>query len=142
MLTDQEMLRYIYQGAEMGCSSINGILPYAADRSLSDALETQRQSYQGLRHQAAAMLNQRGIEPQGAHTAAKLFSRVVSEVRAVTDTSPSHLAEMIIQGNTLSASRIQKHLNDYHAGDAHIRALAEKQLRQTQENIEQMKSFL
>ena len=37
---------------------------------------------------------------------------------------------------------MQKHLNDYHAGDAHVRALAEKQLKQAQENIEQMKSFL
>ncbi len=142
MLTDQEMLRYIYQGAEMGCSSINGILPYAADRSLLGVLETQRQSYQSLRHQAAAMLNQRGIEPQSVHTAAKFFSRVASEVRAVTDTSPSHLAEMVIQGNTLGAAKMQKHLNDYHAGDAHVRALAEKQLRQAQENIQQMKSFL
>ncbi|MBS5703582.1 MAG: hypothetical protein KHW93_07070, partial [Butyricicoccus pullicaecorum] len=84
MLTDQEMLRYIYQGAEMGFNGINGILPYVADRSLMGALETQRQSYQSLRHQAAAMLNQRGLEPQGIHTAAKLFSRVASEVRAVT----------------------------------------------------------
>ena len=134
MLTDQEMLRYIYQGAEMGCNGINGILPYVADRSLMGALETQRQSYQSLRHQAAAMLNQRGLEPQGIHTA--------SEVRAVTDTSASHLAEMVIEGNATGVTKMQKHLNDYHAGDAHVRALAEKQLKQAQENIEQMKSFL
>ncbi len=126
----------------MGCNGINGILPYVADRSLLGALETQRQSYQSLRHQAAAMLNQRGLEPQGIHTAAKLFSRVASEVRAVTDTSASHLAEMVIEGNTMGVTKMQKHLNDYHAGDAHVRALAEKQLKQAQENIEQMKSFL
>lgn len=142
MLTDQEMLRYIYQGAEMGCNGINGILPYVADHSLMATLETQRQSYQSLRHQAAAMLNQRGLEPQGIHTAAKLFSRVASEVRAVTDTSASHLAEMVIERNATGVTKMQKHLNDYHAGDAHVRALAEKQLKQAQENIEQMKSFL
>lgn len=142
MLTDQEMLRYIYQNAETSQNGIHGILPYVTSHPLQKALEEQQKTHTRVYHQAAAMLNQRGTTPQGTNLAAKLFTRVAAEARAVTDTSPSHLAEMLIEKNTAGMAKMQKHLNNFHAGDAHIRALAEEQIKTAQENIEQMKPFL
>ena len=142
MLTDQEMLRYIYQGAEMGSSGIDNILSYAADDAFRKALKDQQTQYQTLQQQAAVLLTQRGLELKGAGTAAKLFSRISSEAQAITDSSSSHLAEIVIRGNTMGATKIQKHLHDYHAGDAQIRALAEQEIQTAQDGIKQMNRFL
>mgnify|MGYP000485997180 CR=1 FL=1 len=51
-------------------------------------------------------------------------------------------AEMVIQGNTMGATKSTRHLGDYAGGNREIRNLAERLLHTEEANAAQMKQFL
>lgn len=49
---------------------------------------------------------------------------------------------MVIQGNTMGATKSTRHLGDYAGGNREIRNLAERLLHTEEANAAQMKQFL
>ena len=63
MLTEAELLQYIYQTTEMGRDGIQSVLPHAEDETFHQALEQQLTEYEKLYGATGKMLQERG---QGA----------------------------------------------------------------------------
>ena len=61
---------------------------------------------------------------------------------SMKDNTPSHIAEMMIQGNAMGLTKITRRLGEYDGEDKAICGLAGKLLSTEQNNIEQMKRFL
>ena len=141
MIDSNEMLRYIYETSDMGCYGIQSILDTAGEGPFHDALQEQLTEYARLREEADGRLRRRGIAPEGVGAMAKLSSRMMSGLKTLTDRSPSHIAEMMIEGNTMGMTKSIQHLHDYKEKDD-IRALANQLLKTEENNIRQMKQFL
>lgn len=142
MVSDAEMLNHVYQAADMGRTGILDVLKLTEDALFRDALTQQLAEYDKLMAQAGEMMRQRQIRREEANPMSKLSSQMMTTVKSLGDRSPSHLAEMMIQGNTMGVTKSVKHLNDYQQGDAEVRRLAERMLATEQANIEQMKTYL
>ena len=127
MLTEAELLQYIYQTTEMGRDGIQSVLPHAEDETF---------------HQALEQLQERGQEPKGLNPMVKASSEMMSAMKTMADHSTSKIAEMMIQGNTMGMTKSLKHLHDYHGKDERVRDLANKLLKTEEANIQQMKKFL
>ena len=141
MIDSNEMLRYIYEASDMGCYGIQSILDETEQGPFRDALKEQMTEYARLREESGGRLRQRGITPEGVGTVAKLSSRMMSGLKTMTDHSPSHIAEMMIEGNTMGMTKSIQHLHDYQESDD-VRDLADQLLKTEENNIRQMKQFL
>lgn len=142
MLNDTEMLDYICQNAEMGRDGIMNIMNRTKDISLRQALEAQLTEYQQTYDSADQMLRNRGKHPTAVSPMAKMSSYVMSKMKTMSDSSPSQIAEMMIEGSTMGITKITKRMNEYDGNNSEILSLAEKQLKTEQANIEEMKKFL
>ena len=142
MLTETEMLQYVYQATEMGRDGIQSVLKYADEEPFRQALEQQLTEYEKLCGSTGQMLKERGEEPKGINPMAKVSSEVMSTMKTMTDRSSSKIAEMMVQGNTMGMTKSLKHLHDYHGRDERVKDLANKLLKTEEANIEQMKKFL
>lgn len=142
MITDAQMLNHIYQNTQMGRENILTVLRHAEQPDFYDALQQQLSEYNQIYHRAEEMLKSRGLTPEAANPVAKLSAQLSGAVKAGLNDSPSHIAEMMIQGNTMGMTKSIKHLNEYGHTQGEVRNLAEQLLATEKSNIEQMKGFL
>ncbi|MFA7138865.1 MAG: hypothetical protein WC151_10140, partial [Bacteroidales bacterium] len=55
---------------------------------------------------------------------------------------PSHIADMLIKGNTMGVTGITKSLNSHKNADPQIQSLADRFIKLEQSNIERLMKFL
>lgn len=142
MINDEEMLQFIMKNAEMGCLGINDVKPYADSPGLRNALRSQNLEYGRIYHNAYSILKHRGYSPSkvGRFVSAVASAKTRREMK--NDSSNSHIAEMMIQGNTMGVQKIAQHIRQYSGNNEIVQNLANKLMSTEQANIEQMKSFL
>ena len=63
-------------------------------------------------------------------------------MKMAADPSPSKIAEMMIQGNTMGMVKSMRSLRDYQGKDPEVKQLAEKLLQTELHNIEEMKRYV
>lgn len=141
MSKDAQFLNHIYQNAAMGTETLSQLIRITNDIPFRRSLETQLTEYQGVVDQAEKQLQVRHHKPEGLSGYAKASSTVMLKMNTLADKTPSHLAEMVIQGSNMGVIEITKEMK--HADvDAEERRLAEKLLKTEQSNIEEMKRYL
>ena len=91
---------------------------------------------------SARLLEERGKTPKGVPAAAKLSARMTSAVKTWMDPSPSKIAEMMVQGNTMGMTKSLRQMRTYASEDGRVKDLADKLLQTEEANIQQMKGFL
>ena len=141
-MNDNELLQHIHPTAQMGRQGIFDVLGYAKDETFRQALNAQMNEYKDLANRSGELLYERGEQPKEIGTMAKVSSEVMSTVKTLSDHSPSKIAEMMIQGNTMGITKSTKCLNDYTGTDPGVRKLADCLLKTEQANVEQMKKYL
>lgn len=142
MINDEEMLQFILKNAEMGCLGISDIKPYANDTDLRNALRSQNLEYGNIYHNAYNILKNRGYSPNKVSRFVSAVASAKTKREMKTDNSDSHIAEMMIQGNTMGVQKIARHIRQYNGKNKIVNSLADKLMSTEQANIEQMKSFL
>lgn len=142
MINDVQMLRFVMKNAEMGCRGINHIKHYSNSAEMTKALRTQNIEYGRIYHSAWNMLKRRGEQTKHVHPAVVVMSKAVAEREMRREDSDSHIAEMMIQGNTMGVQKIAKHIRQYGNQNKNITYLANKLMSTQQANIEDMKRFL
>lgn len=143
MSHDLELLNYVYQNAEMGKDTISHLIEITDSIHFRKRLEAQLTEYQKIFDDADQMLQQSKQNAEGIGTFAKISSYMMINFKTLADQSPSHIAEMMIQGSTMGVVDMTKRLKEYgeKAGEQSVK-LAEKLLKTEQSNIEEMKKFL
>lgn len=142
MLNDEQMLQMIMKNAEMGCRGINDIKHYSNSEEMTKALRTQNIEYGRIYHNAYNLLRRRGGETSHVGKVQAAMAKFVAKREMNADSSNSHIAEMMIQGNTMGVQKIARNIRDYNNSSQSVSSLAYKLMETQQNNIEQMKSFL
>lgn len=143
MSDEKKILEAVSETADMGRESISQAIPRSKDSGLRRALEAQKAEYDKNFEAARGLLRSFGEEPERAPAAAKAESWLTVGAKTVFSGDPTpRIAQMVIQGSTMGVTKITKELNEYRGGNSEVRALAEKELKTEQANIEQMKRFL
>ena len=127
-MNDIELLQYVHETAEMGIEGLNSLDGQVRDDSLRRVLSQQGAEYRQIADQAERLLRSLGEEPRDPGLLAKVSAEVMSTFKTLADPSASNIAEMVIQGNTMGATKSTRHLGDYAGGNHEIRNLAERLL--------------
>ncbi len=142
MISDEKMLQFIMKNAEMGCLGISDVKPYADNADLRYALQSQNLEYGHIYHHAYNMLKHRGCSPEKVGKFVSAMASAKAKYEMKNDSSDSHIAEMMIQGNTMGVQKIAQHIRQYDGKNELVSNLANKLLSTQQANIEEMKSYL
>lgn len=142
MINDVEMLTYVLQNAEMGCQGIASVRKKLHDSRVDGLLCEHLIRYGKIYHCASNMLKNRGEEVRHISPMTKTMTRIAAERDLKRDPSASHIAEMMIKGNTMGVNKMAKHLREYDGSDSHIRLLAKKMLDTEETHIGELKAFL
>ncbi|MCQ2513911.1 MAG: hypothetical protein MJ089_02300 [Ruminococcus sp.] len=142
MINDVEMLTYVLQNAEMGCQGITCVRKDIKDSEIDGVLCEQLVKYGKIYHCANNMLRNRGEEIHHVSPMTKAMTRVAASRDLKRDSSASHIAEMMIKGNTMGVNKMARHIRNYEGNDESIKMLARKMLDTEEENIREMKSFI
>lgn len=142
MMNDAEMLNGILRNAEMGCQGIADIRRRKHSKSIDKVLSEQLVRYGKVYSAATNMLKNRGEDPQRVGKVSRAMTRYATDADLRRDPSASHIAEMMIKGNTMGVNKMAQHLREYDRTDPNITLLAKKMMDIEEEHIKQLRSFL
>ena len=143
MSKDLEMLSVIYQNAEMGKDTITHLIEITDSVAFRKRLEAQLIEYQGIFDPADQAIQQQKKTVEGIGPFAKISSYMMINFKTLADKSPSHIAEMMIQGSTMGIVDMTKKIKELQSEvSPEVLKLAEKLLKTEQSNVEEMKKFL
>ena len=136
------LLRFVHKNAEMGKGTIPQVLDVTADPDLRVTLAEQLQEYTSISSKAEALLERRGCEVRDPSNMRDFVSGMMIKMKTMSDKSPSHIAEMMIQGSTMGTIQMTRRLHSCEAADEEAISLARRLLKTEENNIEQMKQYL
>ena len=141
-MNDIEMLNSILQNAEMGCQGITSVRRRNKNRAVDNVLCTQLMRYGKIYSVANSMLKSRGEQARHISPIAKTMTRFSAQRDLSRDPSASHIAEMMIKGNTMGVNKMVQNLRDYDRGNPNITLLAKKMLDAEEEHIRELRAFI
>ena len=133
------LLNDVFQNAQMGVDSTQRLIELVEDKPFQSVLIAQRNRYQDVYDRTLQLSDQ---ELKGKKTLQKLSSTMMINLQTIKDKTPSHLAGMMIQGNTMGVIDMTKSLRENQAADPPVLALAQDLLSMQKVNIEEMKPYL
>ena len=142
MINDAEMITYVLQNAEMGCQGINCIRKRVHDSKVDGLLCNHLIKYGKIYHCANNMLRNRGEEIHHVSSVAKSMARMATARDLRRDPSSSHIAEMLIKGNTMGINKMTRHIRQYDGSDRNVCTLAKKMFETEEENLRELKAYL
>ena len=141
-MNEEKLLEEIYQNANTGIYSIDTILPKVEDSRVTEELL----SYQGklgrIAQNARQMMAQKSVEPGSAGIMSKMGIWTGVQMNTLRDNTPSHIADMVIQGNTMGITKMTREMNEACTQDPQIRRLGEELINTQRRSIETLKKYL
>ena len=141
-MNDIEMLKCIAQNAEMGCQGVTAVRKRIDNKAVDNLLCTQLTRYGKIYHAAGQMLRNRGESVHHISPVAKTMTRLSAQMDLRRDSTPSHVAEMMIKGSTMGVNKLVHNLREYDRGDASVTLLAKKLLDTEEEHIRELRAFV
>lgn len=144
MLTnaDVAVLKETYKSSRLAVNNINTVLSKVYDEDLSLDLNQQAGQYRKFEEKAVKVLNQNGIKTEGETplTKAKMWTAV--QANTLLNTSTSHIADMMIQGNAQGVTQMMKVLKHSGPVQNEYNRMANELMDLEERNISKLKSYL
>ena len=137
-----ELLNYIYQNSEMGKDTLTQLIKMTTDENFKNNLQSQLNEYTSIFNEADEKLKSNNKESKSIGTLTKVSTYISINFNTLINKTPSHMAEMLIQGSTMGIIDITKKIKEYKSQDQTILGLANKLLQFEQKNIDELKKFL
>ena len=144
MNANVEMLNYTYKNAQMGQTSISHLLKVIKeDSKFKDLLKSQLKEYTVVSEASREALNKLGYETKDTNALQKFEVYMMIDIKTLTNKTPDHVAEMLIQGSTMGIIQITRRLKEYGGVvDKSVHKLATQLLSIEQHNVEECRKFL
>ncbi|SCK04453.1 Uncharacterised protein [uncultured Clostridium sp.] len=142
---NNEILNFIYQNSEMGTETIKHLIDItenSTNNEFKDVLYSQYNEYKKIFNESEKMIKDRGNDPKDINKFQKITTYIMINMKTLTDKSPSHLSEMLIQGSTMGIIDATKRINQYDDADKDVLDLANRLLEFEKDNQEEWKKFL
>jgi hypothetical protein len=141
-----ELLERLYKNIRMGADSIMALLPKLDKEAtgLRSDLTVQLDGYEKFSSRINTLLREDGEKTEGDNLWNKMTAKVGVTMSTLTDTTMSHLADMVIQGSTMDMNESIKLLREFENTDASEAALSLVRdiIGFEERNIEQLKGYL
>lgn len=144
MTKEAEMLEQLYKNVKMGSDSIVKLLPKVSDGKFKSDLTDQLNGYESFAAKAKSRLKDMGAEAKEENPMVKLWTSIGMTVSTMTDSTDSHLAQMVAEGSNMGVTDGIKLLRDYE--NTNVSESALKLVRDVisfeEKNVERAKSYI
>ena len=122
----EEVLAEAYRNTQLAIQSISDLLPQVDDLPTREELIRQHEEYEQFSEKTTMLAKDKGIELKEPNPFKKAMMWGSIKMSTMTDNSPSHIAEMMVQGTVMGITALKKSLGEL-SPEAHedIRKLAE-----------------
>ena len=139
----EEALAEIYRNAQLALQSISNVLPAVEDEKIKEELSRQHELYEHFSAKAAILARDNGIELKEPNPMKKMMMWGSIKMSTMTDNSPSHIAEMMVQGTVMGITALKSTAGDLPAeGNEQVLALLEEMIKAEEEFEKIWKSHL
>lgn len=139
----EEVLSEIYRNAQLALQSISNILPQVEDEKTKAELSFQHEEYERLSAKAAMLAKDMGTELKDPNPFKKMMMWGSIKINSMTNNSPSHIADMMLQGTVMGISALRTSQGDLPCeGAEEVCALLEEMISKEEEFEKRWKSML
>ena len=142
MSSDLEILNEIHKGLVMGMESLSVITSKVGDQNFKDDLNYQYERYENILNRVNKKYQDIGNQADDTSPMQKAMGWTQIQFNTIADKSNSHIAEMLIQGNTMGIIKGVKELNQNPKADKDIKQILTCFVELQQNNIEKLKTYL
>lgn len=143
MKDDKKVLQDIYKNASMGRGTLERLISSVdEDEKIIDDLKGQLRGYDGFCKKSKEMLGEISEKVEKNDTLQSLSAGIGVKMNLMIDSSPSHIAEMIIEGSNMGIVDMTKTLNDNSNVEQEYKALANGLIQFEENNVQIMKKYL
>lgn len=142
MQQDAELLNSIYQNAKMGEELTRTISKSVDSDQLKSDLQTQMSGYSQLNAKVQQKFAEEKLEPQEENGLSKASAYLGTKLNTLVNHSPSHVAEILIQGSTMGVIDMTQNINKFTSASQPVKDLAGEVITFENQNIERMKTYL
>ena len=139
---EEKLLEEIYQNANTGIYSIDTILPKVEDSRVTEELLTYQGKLGRIAQNARQMMAQKAVDPGSASVMSNMGIWTGVQMNTLRDNTPSHIADMVIRGNTIGITKMTREMNEAAPSDPRIRQLGEELVNTQRRKIETLKKYL
>ena len=137
-----DILDELSKGCFMGMDALNYILEKVDDKIFREVLENQYDDYKKVSEKIEEIyLDYSSKEPHETSKANKAMTWYTVQMKTITDSSTSKLAEILLQGTNMGIIEGRKLLNNKEA-DKRIISLIEEYIKMQEKAVEKLKKFL
>lgn len=136
------ILNEIAKATKMGISNINFVSDKITDETMKEELSTQYAEYGKILDKVNTEFEKYGEIPDEAPTGAKMMGWFGVQMNTMMDSTNSHIAEIMSQGNLMGIIEAQKLLNHSPEMEEQIKGILNEFIQLQNNNIEKMKQFL
>lgn len=136
------ILNEINKAAKMGMDSISYVLDKTEDENLRDNLSAQYSGYDDISNRVNTEFERYGEIPDDNSIKNKVMTWAGVQMNTMNDRSSSHIAEIMIQGNSMGIVEAQKLINHNPKAENQIKNILNDFVTFQKNNIEKMKKFL
>ena len=136
------ILNEIAKAAQMGMDSTSYVLKEVQDEKIKENLMFQYSEYGKIMDKVNTGFEKYGELPDEEPLMQKVMGWTGVKMNTLTDKSNSHIAEIMIQGNSMGIIECQKLINHNPKADQEVKNILNDFMTLQQNNIEKMKIFL
>ena len=139
-----ELSEAIYKNVRMGSDLTVNLLPKVKDEKIKSEMTEQIGEYEKYAEKAKKLIKSAGEEPHEDSPFSKWMAKMGITMNTLTDSTTSHIAEMMIQGSTMNVTDLLRkiHESENECGGCEELHLARDIVAFEERNIEKMKAFL
>ncbi len=143
---EAQLYEDIYKNLKMGASSTVDMMNRLSEGELKTELGRELAEYEALAKEAGDALRKMGEIPKEENIMARMSAKAGVMMNTMIDSTPSHIAEMVIEGCAMGTSDLIKQLNacEREGGEdvEKARKLAERAVKFEEDCAERMKAYL
>ena len=142
--TTEFFLEELYKNMKMGADAIVNILPKVEEGDLRQELTAELNRYEEFAKEIGDMLYKMGSKPEEKGIMAKLGAKMGMAMNTMMDSTPSHIAQMMIEGATMGITENTKLVREHENKNCSEKALAlgKQTVHFMEDSVERMKKYL
>ena len=144
VIKNGDLAAAVYKNVKMGSDLIVTMMPKIDNQQLKADVTEQLASYEKYATQAKKLIKHSGDEVKEESAFSKFMAKMGVQVNTLTDSTTSHLAEMMIQGSVMNVTDLLRKIHESECadgGNAEI-SMAKEVVNFEEKNIEKFKEYL
>ena len=139
-----ELASAIYKNVRMGSDLIVTMMPKIDNQQLKSDVTEQLATYEKYAAKVKSLIKQSGEAPKEESMISKWMAKMGDQMNTMTDSTTSHLAEMMIQGSTMNVTDLLRKIHESEScdGGSTEMSIAREVVEFEENNIEKLKDYL